>query len=600
MMRVKRPFDNRNFKIRTVKRLALVSALVAFSIGPPGVCAAQGPDLDVLENKFFHHTYPKDTSEARIDRLEKMVFGEAKDGPERDRIDGLMKMVDEADDDQPVAERGTTGGGGSQAPANRGASSSGSSTAKKSAPAQAPEKVAREDYGTSYPAVSAIEKKVFGKDFSDEAVEDRLTRLEKKTFGQISKSNDLSERMDALKEKTGIDIARSSPQGADWNEEEDDSAGYPEPSSPVARSYPGVSPRDSGRSFSGRDVGDDLNRAFGRRPGGGTGSGGSGSYGMGGGSQVFSGGSGAYGFGGGSRGSGSGLNYSRGAGSGSTSSFGGKSSAGIIGSSDDDNDGLPPAAPSIARRSPGAPLIASRPGVGEPPVAPPRGTAQGGGGLTVQLDALEGQVFGKSYSQEGLIQRLERLETTVFPGDRSAKSRTPAERIARLAGVVPIGINPTQNISRNQPMDQDGDGSPDYDNSQIAQQQQLPQAQRSRGGLGKIINSLGNFLGGGMSVGSYGMPTGNLVTDPQTGMLVDQYSGNLINPSTGQVVGRKAGFGYQSPIPNYGVNFNNGFSSPYTNPMYSNPAYGIGGSGLRFGSGMGGIGGVRFGGGMWP
>ncbi len=595
-MRVKRPFDKRTLSIKfsQAKSLVLVSALVAFSIGLPGVCASPGADLEILETKFFHHTYPKDTSESRIDRLEKMVFGEAKDGPERDRLDSLLKMVDEADDDQPVAERGTTGGDSPPATANRTASGSGSTSPKKSAPAATPKTVARDDDGTSYPAVSAIEKKLFGKEFDDEAVEDRLTRLEKKTFGQPSKSNDLSERMDALKEKTGIDVARSVPQGAEWNEEDDDSTDYPEPSAPVARSYPGVSPRDSGRSFSGRDVGDDLNRAFGRRPGG-TGSGGSGSYGMGsgGGSQISSGGSGAYGFGGGSRSYMGGSNSSLRTGGGSSINYAGKAGAGLIGSSDDEGE-LPPAAPSISRRSAGAPLIASRPG-GEPPVAPPRGSSQGGGGLTVQLDALEGQVFGKSYSQEGLIQRLERLETTIFPGDKSVKARTPAERVARLAAVVPIGINPPQNVVQNQSMDQDGDGNTDIDNSQIAQQQ--PPMQRNRGGLGKIINSIGNFLGGGMSVGSYGMPTGNLVTDPQTGMLLDQTSGNLINPTTGQVVGRKAGFGYQSPIPNYGVNFNNGFASPYSNPMYSNPAYGIGGSGMRFGSGMGGI---RFGGGMWP
>jgi hypothetical protein len=96
----------------------------------------------------------------------------------------------------------------------------------------------------------------------------------------------------------------------------------------------------------------------------------------------------------------------------------------------------------------------------------------------------------------------------------------------------------------------------------------------------------------GMSVGSYPMQSGGLVTDPTTGYLLDQYSGNLINPTTGAIMGRRAVGGYGS-VPNYGMNFNNGFSNPYINPMYSNPMYGIGGSGVRFGTG-----GFRFGGGF--
>jgi hypothetical protein len=233
-----------------------------------------------------------------------------------------------------------------------------------------------------------------------------------------------------------------------------------------------------------------------------------------------------------------------------------------------------------------------------PPVAPPRNSASqpggGSGGLTIQLDALETQVFGKTY-HEPLIQRLDRLEMTIFPGDKTSRSRTPAERVARLSSVLNQSTPMAQNqIPANQ--DLDGDGEPDQQ-AQIAQQ-----TQRNRGGLGKIINSIGNFLGGGMAVGGYPMASSNLVTDPQTGMLLDQYSGNLINPTTGQVVGRKAGFPNPATIPGYGMNsFNNGFSqpyySPYSNPMYSNPMYGIGGSGIRFGTGMGGI---RFGGGMWP
>lgn len=596
-MNIKRPFLTTKQSVGSRRRQAhsfkmqmvLAAAAAAFSLSPAWAAAPGGNDFEKLENKFFHRTYVKDTSDARLGRLEKMVFGEAKEGSDRDRLDNLMKMLPQ--DDPEIAEQGTAGGGGSTAPSKAGAGRTASSSPAKTAPAP------RGDEGTAYPAVSAIERKLLGRDFEGEQVEERLTRLEKKAFGKQSASTDLSERMDALKERTGIDVARRPAAGSDWNDEEDDDTDYPEPSAPSSRRYSGVPMADSGKSFSGRDVAGDLNKAFNRQPQRSTGYGGSGSYGMsgtGGSGSLSSGGSGSYGFGSGS---------TRPFGGSSSSSFGGqRSSAGTI-DPDAGNDRIaytPPAAPPLKRGEmpPTAPARSAAGGMG--------GSAQGGGGLTISLDQLETQVFGKTY-RDPLIQRLERLETTVFPGDKNAKSRTPAERVARLATVIPIGAAPQSQLSHNaagnRPEAFDGDGGVDRFDQQIPADAQIAQQRsRNRGGLGKIINSLGNFLGGGMAVGSFPMNSGTLITDPQTGMLLDQYSGNLINPATGAVVGRKAGFGYPATVPGYGMNsFNNGFSSPYyspySNPMYSNPAYGIGGSGLRFGTGAGGI---RFGGGMWP
>ena len=120
----------------------------------------------------------------------------------------------------------------------------------------------------------------------------------------------------------------------------------------------------------------------------------------------------------------------------------------------------------------------------------------------------------------------------------------------------------------------------------------LPQ-QQQRGGLSKLLGSLGSFISGGMSVGGY-PTTGNLYTDPTTGYLVDRMSGNLIDPHTGRVVRYGSG-GYPSVTPNYGYgSFNNGFSPYYGNPYGGAGGIRFGGSGLNFGTGMGGFGG------MWP
>lgn len=580
-MKTKRLFNFEKFAtVRAVSIsvvAAVVAAVVALSVSLSPAMADDGTDFDKLEKRILHVTYPKETADQRLDRLEKTMFGEAKDGSARERLDRLLSLM-------PVESPGTasssSAGGGKTAQRGSGSSSPTDGGAGSRSTASAAQD--RDDEGTSYPAVSAIEKKLFGKEFNEEAVETRLTRLEKKTFGKQSASNDLSERMDALKAKTGIDVARQPVPGTDWNDDEDDTD-FPEPTSaPTARRYPGVSPSDSGMSFSGRNVAQDLNRAFNRSST--SYGGGSGAYGMGGGGSMSSSSSGSYGFGGSSGiyGGGSNAKMKSDYGSAANNRFGSPRSVIPSQSPDDDDDDqiayAPRTAPPVKRST-------------MPPVAPSRtaGGAQASagapGGLTVQLDSIESQVLGKTYQQESMMQRLDRLENIVFPNDKSARSRNTPERVARLAsalgGSTPMPQNQQSSYQDSYAQDPMGGQDP-----QIAQQQR-----RGGGGLGKIINSLGNFLGGGMAVGSYPMQGGNLVTDPTTGYLLDQYSGNLINPTTGAIMGRRAGVGYPATVPGYGgVNFNNGFSSPYVNPMYPNTMYGVGGSGIRFGTGGFGFG----------
>uniref|UniRef100_UPI003B985175 hypothetical protein n=1 Tax=Klebsiella pneumoniae TaxID=573 RepID=UPI003B985175 len=50
-------------------------------------------DLARLEIKFFQHSYPKDAEPARLDRLEKMVFGEVKTGADADRLSKLVEAI---------------------------------------------------------------------------------------------------------------------------------------------------------------------------------------------------------------------------------------------------------------------------------------------------------------------------------------------------------------------------------------------------------------------------------------------------------------------------------------------------------------------------
>lgn len=77
----------------------------------------------------------------------------------------------------------------------------------------------------SYPAVTAMETKLLGKDHSQEPIQDRLARLEKKVLGSVSRSDDLSDRVDKLKTATGIDITRKPGSLNDWIEDDEDTLG---------------------------------------------------------------------------------------------------------------------------------------------------------------------------------------------------------------------------------------------------------------------------------------------------------------------------------------------------------------------------------------
>src|SRR5262249_55194263 len=133
--------------------------------------------------------------------------------------------------------------------------------------------------GTSYPAVSAIEKKLFSREFAQEPVKQRLARLETKVFGKPSTSDDLLERVDRLKQTTGIDVTRQAPPQSDWAEDDDDT-------SPVVQQAPLAPMRsmggdgEDGKSFSGRDIRQDMQKAFGMPSSRGNWTGG-GAYGMG-------------------------------------------------------------------------------------------------------------------------------------------------------------------------------------------------------------------------------------------------------------------------------------------------------------------------------
>jgi len=533
--------------------LALV-ALSLFLSAPPSFSAVAGNDSNLakLEEKFFQHTYPKETIDERLDRIEKTVFGEAKDGDESTRLSALVQAVPNLNSvsDAPPAQ--TARSSGSQSPAGGGGRQQASQPEEEdSEPAPI----------GNYPAIDAIERKAFGgKVYTQEPVNQRLARLETKYFGKPSSSTDLTDRTDQLKARSGIDVTKNAPLNADWADEDDDEPTNIAPPQPVARQG------GDRQSFSGHNYADSFRKA-GMIPQtsipsngmyGGMGNSGSSGTRMGMGSSS------------GSYGSGSGM-YGGGA------APAPRSRPPITSQDfeDDDDDDFPPPRTGTAPRP--APSIAS---------AAPRSS---GMGLNTQVTLMENEVFNKTFSKDPLPTRLHRLEQSLFPQEKPWTDKSLPERVNRLSAVVqvsPGGGNSAPRVAQSPqpaPNFNDDDGYPPT----------APSRQRKgNGGLGKIINSIGNLIGGGF-VGGYPVQSGNVVTDPRTGLLLDTVTGNLIDPATGMVIGQRS-------VQRYGTGFGSGVGT-FGNG-FSTGGFGIGTGGMRFGTGGMGMpmGGYGFGGGMWP
>lgn len=546
-----------NLKTKTtILSLALTIGMCAVPIGAfAGV--ESDPNLAKLETKLFHNDFIKDDADTRLNRLEKMVFGEAKTGDEATRLKNLVSAVPNLDApaDNATAQNGSGDGAGNDSSVAQDGGSPRKPVAddRDSAIADREQQITG---GSKYPAVTAMEKKLLGKDFAAEPIVKRLERLELKVNGKPVEIADLSERVDRLRSQTGIDVARTPPAGSDWADDEDQPLGRSEVTYVPERrpTTPTYDPSDD-PMFNSRGGSQTSRPSSGWSGSGGDLTAGSGSYGTGARrSDGYTAGSGSYG---------------------STPPAPRRVASALPPMT---SSGIPQVAPDVVR---GASSV--------PPTAM---------GLSQQVAMLEQELFRRTYATETIPNRLTRLESTIFPSNRPSEMSLP-ERVRRLTDAVPISPPGAQPNMPRMAQDNVPQVAPDY------QDGGMPQVAPQRGpsGFSKIINGLGNLLMGA-PMGAYPMNS-NLVQDPTTGLLIDRMTGNMIDPTTGVVV--RQGMG--APVGGAYNGFNNGLSpigSPYG--MGGNSMrFGFGGSGIRFGGGssmggmgMGSMGGMGMGTGIWP
>lgn len=442
-----------------------------------GAESAENGQLNKLETKLFQHTFVKEEPDSRISRLEKLIFGESKKGTEQERISALVKAVPNLDSPSlAVDSRNESIGAKHEATDEKHAPNKSDSNKKIAAE---PDQQEEGSIG-NYPAVSAMEKKLFGKEFPQEPIKNRLAQLEKKAFGSVSESNDLSERVDKLKSATGIDIARKPGSVNDWIEEDEDM---------MAQSHSGQPSLSS--DLAPADAYNDLQSAY-------------------------------------------------------------NSDMGLPYPASTRNPFYSPYAPRRTNKK--APTVSIK-----------------SFGISQQVMALEHEMFGKSYEHDPLPARVNRLETSVFPGQKPNVDKPLPERVQILLSKVPIRQEELQHLAKIYNIQPDNaiasaDASLDDPND-------MASIQRSRSNLHKIMNSLGNMLSGGMA-GGYSMQGGNYVTDPASGLLIDPNTGYVVNPSTATMYG---GMPYGGGgIGNYGYNM-----VPFG--MGGGMGGGFGGMGMGFG-----------------
>lgn len=205
--------------MRTFIPLAIAVAfalpLVAQAKDDAGESKTTSTSIESLENRYFDHTYPTDTPDERVDRIEKFVFGESSQGTADQRMTKIMATL-AADNDlgptvesQEAAQREKDAAAAAAAAksngkqlATRGPGGKGSQLTSYPDPSSQQEPDPSSDDGTppaDYPHITALENEILGQSFVGQPLPTRLSRLEQKAFGAPS-TGPLINRTDALEQ----------------------------------------------------------------------------------------------------------------------------------------------------------------------------------------------------------------------------------------------------------------------------------------------------------------------------------------------------------------------------------------------------------------
>ena len=150
----------------------LISALIlALPAGADDAAATQPPaEINTLEQGLFGRDYSGQPMEDRLNRLESVIFGQAKTGDVNTRLQALENVYNNTHPAAPPP--GSAAAGAQQAP--------------------------REKDVTDYPAVTQLEQQTLHQTYPHEDVQKRLSRVEKAVYGQTYDELPMVDRVDQL------------------------------------------------------------------------------------------------------------------------------------------------------------------------------------------------------------------------------------------------------------------------------------------------------------------------------------------------------------------------------------------------------------------
>lgn len=185
---------------RKITALALVIITILYLQVPFISMAASFNDLDLIERNLFFSTYSTEPLEKRLNRVENEVFGRTYNESVNSRLDRLSAYANKLNQQ--------------------------SADARFAPFINNQQAVQAADPATDYPNVTAMENKIFNRNFKNESIYSRLNRLESRVFGTISSSSDLAQRVDRLNEIVNDGNSNSSVLSEQTDSESDGAVVY--------------------------------------------------------------------------------------------------------------------------------------------------------------------------------------------------------------------------------------------------------------------------------------------------------------------------------------------------------------------------------------
>lgn len=157
------------------KILSITLIVIYITVSHPVLAgiSSQANTISKIENSIYGFDYSKDSTQKRVERLEKTIYGKANTGDLNKRLTKLSGDIS-ADviglEIPPVED----------------------TFAEQ-------EELANADSSVNYPVVDEIEKKLFNQTYKNRDFHTRIVTIEKKLFGKVYDVDDYATRMDRIK-----------------------------------------------------------------------------------------------------------------------------------------------------------------------------------------------------------------------------------------------------------------------------------------------------------------------------------------------------------------------------------------------------------------